>query len=1152
MQKDFIPHLQCHSAFSLTHGIIRLKGERSLGALAAARGIPAVALTDTNNVYGAIQHYESCIAHGVKPILGCQAAFGDERREFHATLLCEDRDGFVSLSKLLTAAQKDGGGRIDPAALRPDDCRGLIMLSGYGGDVAEALRLGKPGEARQAAERWAGLFAPDSLALQLSFGGRAQEDAVALRLAALAAEAGLRTVAAHPVLFPDEADFEAHEVRACIANIWALEDESRPRPHAPQQHMPDAKQMRALFQDFPAALANAREIALRCNYDFGVNASPLFPKIPNAAEGEAAAQLRAQAQAGLDALPALAAKKEAYEQRLDLELKVITDKGFADYFLIVADLARFAKDSGIPIGPGRGSGAGSLVAYVLGITATDPIRYGLLFERFLNPERTSLPDFDIDFCKDRRDEVIEHARATYGEDCVAQVITFGSLKARAVVRDVARVLGLGYGQGDALARMIPEAIGITLEEARKDSPDLHRQVAAGGHERLWNLCLALEGLPRQASTHAAAILIAPRPLVEFCPVTAVGDSKKLRLVSQYDKDCAEKIGLIKFDILGLKNLTMIDGAARLIRAHKDPAFAIEAIDLEDARAYDLYRAGDKVGIFQCESRGMVELIRRIGPRSVEDIAIAISLYRPGALNNDMDEKFLANRRSPDDIVYEHPKMEPILAETSGAMVYQEQVMLITRELAGFSLAEADTLRAAIGKKDAAAMAKLGAKFVAGCSKLLAEEQARKMFEAIKEFAGYGFNKSHAIAYALLSVQTAFLKANHPLEFYTASLSAWDGDVRGQEALLRDIKARDDVGVLPPCVNASAADFSIAGYASGQRGAGDVRYGLASIRAVGGACAAAIVAARAANGAAARPYRDLDDLCRRVPPPALSRRALESLIDAGACDCLLPDEPDAGRRRAMLAASCAAAIEEAEHRQRNANQDSLFGGDGDEGAAPPRRPPAAEPWGPQKLLAREHQALGATLSGEFSDILKRLRAAGGGRRWRPVATVAEMANGAAGTWVGHVARRVTSARLRSQGKEVFILDDGDASTEVRVARDLVRSIRLDTPGNIVVVRGEVESDERRGYQPSIQAAGVQLLDAWLAASVRRMTVDCAKEEDLDWCLANLPGEGGGCALRFVLRRNGTAVAVDTGAAIPIDSKLFERACARLGAATLRLG
>lgn len=1148
MQKDFIPHLQCHSEFSLTHGIIRLgkKHERSLGALAAARDIPAVALTDTNNVYGAIQHYESCIAHGVKPILGCQAAFGDAEHGFHATLLCEDRAGFVSLSKLLTAAQKDGGGRIDPAALRPDDCRGLIMLSGYGGDAAAALLQRRPAEAQRRVERWIELFGRENLALQLSFGGRAQEDAAALRLAELAAANGLCVAAAHPVLYPDPADFDAHEVRACIANTWAYVDESRPKPHSKKQHMPDAAEMRELFKDFPEALANAREIARRCNYDFGVNAAPLFPKIPGTAAGEAAAALRAAAAAGLAALPALAKKKQDYAARLEHELGVIIDKGFADYFLIVADLARFAKASGIPIGPGRGSGAGSLVAYALGITATDPLRYGLLFERFLNPERTALPDFDIDFCKDRRDEVIEHARATYGEDCVAQVITFGSLKARAVVRDVARVLGLGYGQGDALARLIPEAIGITLAEARADSKDLDRQIAGGGHEQLWRYCLALEGLPRQASTHAAAILIAPRPLVEFCPVTAVGDSKKTRLVSQYDKDCAEKIGLIKFDILGLKNLTMIDGAVRLVRERTDPGFAIEAIDLEDPKAYELYGKGDKVGIFQCESRGMVELIKRIGPRTVEDIAIAISLYRPGALNNDMDEKFLANRRSPEDIVYEHPKMEPILAETSGAMVYQEQVMLLTRELAGFSLAEADTLRAAIGKKDAAAMAKLRRKFVAGGAKLLGADRAAKLFEEIKEFAGYGFNKSHAIAYALLSVQTAFLKANHPLEFFTAALSAWDGDVRGQEALLRDLKSknRPGVGVLPPCVNESEAAFSIAKGA--KRGPGLVRYGLASIRAVGAAAAAAIVAARAAG-----PYRDLDDLCRRVPMADLNRRALESLVDAGACDALLPEIDAVGARRAALAASCAAAIEEAEHLLRNANQDSLFGGAGAD-AAPPRRPPAAAAWSPQELLAREHQALGATLSGEFSDILKRLRAAGGGKNWRPVKTVADMPNGAAGTWIGHVARRVTSARLRSQGKEVFILDDGDATAEVKVARDLVRSIRLETPGNIVVVRGEVDSDERRIYQPSIQASGVQLLDDWLAAGVRRMTVDCAKEEDLDWCLANLPRDGGGCALRFVLRRAGTAVAVDTGAAIRVDTKLFERACARLGAETLRLG
>lgn len=1137
MENGFIPHLQCHSEYSLTHGILRLKGEQTVGKLAAERGISALALTDSNNIHGAIWHYESCIQHGVKPILGCHALFSDGGRDFQATLLCMDKAGFVNLSKLLSAAQENNDGRIAAAALTEESCASLIMLNGYGGDISEALRLRKPEQAQHGLERWLRLFGRERLALQLSFGEREYERALTLLLADLAGAHDVCCAAAHPILYPDPADFEAHEVRACIAHGWTLDDADRPRPYSPRQHMPDAAEMQELFKDFPAALANARELALRCNYDFGVNAAPQFPKIPNARQGEAAAALRAQAQEGLERIGGRGPK---YEERLEHELDVIIDKGFADYFLIVADLADFAKRNDIPIGPGRGSGAGSLVAYALGITAADPMQYGLLFERFLNPERTSLPDFDIDFCKDRRDEIIEHARATYGADCVAQVITFGSLKARAVVRDVCRVLGVGYGQGDMLARMIPNEIGITLEEALAKVPELKEHIAANDYEQLWRYCLALEGLPRQPSTHAAAILIAPRPLVEHCPVTAVGDSgSRQRLVSQYDKDCAERIGLIKFDILGLKNLTMIRGAERMIQ-RQSPQFAIDAIDLGDARTYELYHRGDTIGIFQCESRGMVEMIRRIQPRSVEDVAIAISLYRPGALNNDMDEKYLRNRRQPEQVEYEHPKLEQVLSDTYGAVVYQEQVMLIAQVMAGFSLAEADTLRSAMGKKDVNAMKAQGARFIEGCGALLSRERAKKLFDDVSEFAGYGFNKSHAIAYALVSVHTAYLKAHHPTEFYAAALSAWTGDPRSTETLLRDAKKRPGITIAPPCVNASQADFSI-------DGKGVVRHGLSSLRGVGEACAAGIVAEREERGA----YRSLDDLCLRVPAALLNKRVLESLVGAGACDGLLADTPEPGKRRAALLASCGAAMESAEHQQRNADQGMLF--ESQPSAAPASARLDVPPLRPHELLTREQQAMGVTLSGEFSDILKRLRSAShnGARSWRGIGSVRDMEHHGAGTWIGHVARRVTSGRLRGMGKEAFILDDGEDSVEVRVERRALGDIRLDAPGTIVAVRGAVEANSNRDFPPSIEAEQVFALDAWLDENVSTMTVDCQREEDLDWCLQHLAATRGSCKLRFVLQRGGAAVEVDTREKIRLDAELFEHAYARLGAATLRL-
>ena len=1129
MSMDFVPHLRFHSEYSLSHGLVRLAGENEIGKLAAERGIAAVAITDTNNIHAAVRHQQSCLRHGVKPILGCHAQFTRGGEISFVTLLCEDKAGYRNLCRLLSDAQVKTDGSLNASLLSSQQVAGLILLVGYESDVGLLLRRDKLDLASQALGWWLELFGAGNMAVELSFAGRAHEELISLQLAKMADELGVRAAAAHPVMFASEGDYEAHEMRVCIANAWRLDDAQRPHLNTQQQHFLSAAALRELYGDWPEALVNAQDIAMRCNFCLDTSATPQFAQIDPSQTNQRKVLEKVVAEGLRPIIVSLDEKaQQRYGERVAHELEVIIGKGFADYFLIVADLVSFAKGSSIPVGPGRGSGAGSLVAYALGITGIDPLEHGLVFERFLNPERSSLPDFDIDFCKNRRDEIIEHAKGKYGEDCVCQVVTFNTMKARAVVRDVSRALGKPYAVGDSLARLISDEINITLAQARSDSNELDEYIASEKLERAWDLALALEGLPRQGSTHASAVLIAPRPITEYCPVALVGDRSRSNPVSQFDMKAAESIGLIKFDILGLKNLTAIRAAEGMIKAI-DAKFSIGEIDLTDQRAFKVYQEGNTVGVFQAESSGMVELIKKIKPVVLEDIAVAISLFRPGALNTGMDETYLDNRHRPEGISYEHPTLKKILSPTYGAMIYQEQPMLISRELAGFSLGRADTMREAIGKKDPKVMESLREDFVAGCEKELGRARAERLFSEIEKFAGYGFNKAHAVSYALISLQTAYLKTHHPCEFFAASLNTWADDTRTAEKLLQDAEA-NHVAIDLPSVNHSQVHHVAAG--------GRIRFGLSMIRGVGVALADSIARNRPDPG-----YQNLHDLCQRQGEGMLSQRALENLVKAGACDELV-EGADSSKARAMLLPQIGGALESSAAARRNADQESLFGSEASTAPSTVKLTPLDR----HQMLSSEFSTLGVTISGSFYDLLEDFARLS--RKFTAIGD-AKTVGRDNHLWAGYVLRKITHVRLRRENREVFILADKTSSIEVRVQRHRTDDHAIGSPGELVVAWGKVVAGQNNAIH--IRAERVEPAGDWAAENLRGIRVCCDEQKKLPWLVESLArSEAGKSKIEIDLPYyEHPGVLVKPRKGFKVAPPLIGELCAKLGPDSLRL-
>ncbi|HET7757853.1 MAG TPA: DNA polymerase III subunit alpha [Steroidobacteraceae bacterium] len=959
-------HLRLHTEYTLSDSVVRVP---ELIAAVADAGMPAVAVTDQNNLFAMVKFYREALRAGVKPVIGVDLAVheeGERREPSRLTLLCQNLAGYRNLARLVSRAylegQERGVPRIERDWLTPGDLAGLIALSGaLEGEVGRALVNGREAEAERALERWQALL-PGRFYLELQRLGRPFEEPYIAAAVALAGRRGLPLVATNDVRFLRPGQFESHEARVCIHDGALLADPGRVRRYSRQQYLRTPAEMAALFADLPEALANSVEIARRCSLQLTLGEVRL-PQYPVPAGVSTEEFLHAEAARGLAArFPGGAAPP--YRERLARELTVICQMGFAGYFLIVADFIRWAREHGVPVGPGRGSGAGSLTAYSLRVTDLDPLEHDLLFERFLNPERVSMPDFDIDFCMEGRDRVIDYVAEKYGRERVSQIITYGTMAAKAVVRDVGRVLGMSYGYVDRIAKLIPFELGITLEAALEKEPELKRLYREEDEVRnLIDLARSLEGLTRNAGMHAGGVVIAPSALTDFAPLycDAAGGS----VVTQFDKDDVEAAGLVKFDFLGLRTLTIIDRAVRLINREAPPGAApldVSALPMDDAATFALLKSCRTTAVFQLESRGMKDLIRRLQPDCFEDIVALVALFRPGPLQSGMVDDFINRKHAPRDapIDYLHPSLEPILRPTYGVILYQEQVMQIAQVLAGYTLGGADVLRHAMGKKKAEEMARQRSVFTLGAvGRGTNERLAAHIFDLMEKFAGYGFNKSHSAAYALLAYQTAYLKAHHPAAFMAAVLSA---DMDHTDKVVTLIKECSDMGltVLPPDVNASRYEFT----ASGER---SIRYGLGAVRGVGAGAVEALIGEREGRGS----FRSLEDLCRRLDLQKVNRRVLEALLRSGSLDCL-------GANRATLMERLGAAMQLGDQNSRAhaAGQSDLFGGLATAAPAPLIVAGAPLPeWSAAVRLAGERETLGLYLTGHplarFEEALARL-------------------------------------------------------------------------------------------------------------------------------------------------------------------------------------
>ncbi len=974
-------HLHLHSEYSLVDSTIRIP---ELVAACVARQLPAVAMTDQNNLFALVKFYKAAEKAGIKPIAGADVliAVGSVAAS-RITLLCRDQDGYLSLSQLLTRAWMEGQ-RHDGVVARPawlKSNKGLFALAGLNAEPGQLFTSGRHELAEQSLADLQSAFG-ERLHLELTRCGRPGEDAFNAFALDMAGRRGIPVIASNDARFIDTEGFEAHEARVCIAGGRVLDDPRRPRDYTDQQYLKSGDEMVALFSDVPDALDNTVALAKRCNLELrlGTYYLPAFP-VPDDETIES--WLRSQSREGLakrleTAALAPGRSREDYDARLDIELDVILSMGFPGYFLIVADFINWAKEHGIPVGPGRGSGAGSLVAWALGITDLDPLPYDLLFERFLNPERVSMPDFDIDFCMDRRDEVIDYVARKYGRDRVSQIITYGTMTAKAVLRDAGRVLGYPYGMIDGLAKLIPlqpadplslsDVLGRS-EKAQKDSSRAiaefkDRYESEEDVRDLLDLALQLEDLTRNAGKHAGGVVIAPTPLSDFCPLFAEHDGAGAgrNPVTQFDKDDVESIGLVKFDFLGLRTLTIIDWAVKAINIRRAAEgdtpdqkrpLDITTLPLDDPATYALFARGDSVAVFQFESRGMRELLKRAKPDTFEDIIALAALFRPGPLGSGMDKEWCDRKHGTTAVSYPHPALETVLAPTYGVIVYQEQVMQIAQVLAGYSLGGADLLRRAMGKKKPEEMAKERAKFEAGSAERGVDPRtATQIFDLMEKFAEYGFNKSHSAAYALVAYQTAWLKVHYPAEFMAAVLSS---DMDNTEKVVGFLDEARALGltVLPPDVNSSTYMFE----ATDPR---TIRYGLGAVKGVGRGACEAIAAARDSAGA----YADLLDFCKRVEAGGLNKRALEALVLAGAMDAL-------ARNRASLMLQLPEALKASEQlaREREAGQNSLFGGFGDataDTAALQIDLSETDDWPLAQKLQGERDTLGYYLSGHPMD------------------------------------------------------------------------------------------------------------------------------------------------------------------------------------------
>ncbi len=1062
-------HLRVHTAYSLLEGAVQLK---KLPGMCIKEKMPAVAVTDSNNLFGALEFSETAAHAGVQPIVGCQfdlryAASARPGEKSPApkpvVLLAQNEAGYMNLMKLNSCAFLEASDALphvtlDQLAVYSD---GLICMSGGSlGPLGQLLQDGQTDKARALTERLAGVY-PDRFYIELQRhpdGDHPRTPAEELTegpMIALAYDLELPLVATNDVHFPKRDMYEAHDALICISDGAYVDQQNDRRRLTPEHYFKSQDEMVKLFTDLPEAIENTVEIAKRCAFKV-YKRDPLLPKFADNEIEELRRQANEGLQKRLNVIPH-AATVEEYQVRLDFELKIIEGMGFPGYFLIVADFIYWAKEHNIPVGPGRGSGAGSLVAYALTITDLDPLRYSLLFERFLNPERVSMPDFDIDFCMDRREEVIHYVQEKYGRDKVAQIITFGALLSKAAVRDVGRVLQMPYGQVDRLSKLIPvEGVKpVSIEKALADEPRLREMAKAEEVvDRMLNYAGQLEGLLRNASTHAAGVVIGDRPLDEL--VALYKDPRSEMPATQFNMKWVEQAGLVKYDFLGLKTLTVIQGAIDFL-ADRGIEIDIGAIDLEDQATYDLYASAKTVAVFQVESSGMMDALRRMKPTCIEDIVALVALYRPGPMENIPMFCDVKNGRAERELM--HPSIDHLLDETQGIIVYQEQVMQIAQEMAGYSLGGADLLRRAMGKKIQEEMDKEKPKFLKGAAANDVDaKKANQVWDLLDKFANYGFNKSHAAAYAVVSYQTGWLKANHPVEFM-ASVMNCDLHLTDKLNVYHQEVKRLEIEVIPPCVNRCDAKFSVKD--------SKIAYALGGLKNVGAEAMRLITDARAEGG----DFSDLFDFARRVELKRVGKRPVEMLARAGAFDLL-----DGNRRKCLESVDQLVAYSAATHEDRNSAQGGLFGDAGE--ALPAPRLPMPEDWLPNERLGQEHTAIGFYLSGhpldDYAGALKR----------KNVLTLDELHQKAAGgTVVAKIAGSVAGKQERKSARGnrfAFVqLSDPTGLYEVTVFSDTLEKFRdLLEPGQNVVlmVKAELEADQLKLLAQGVQAVDGAVADA----------------------------------------------------------------------------
>ncbi|OGT34107.1 MAG: DNA polymerase III subunit alpha [Gammaproteobacteria bacterium RIFCSPHIGHO2_02_FULL_39_13] len=1098
-------HLKIHSEYSLIDSIIDID---TLIRTAAENKIPAVAITDRVNLFGLVKFYKKALEFGIKPIIGSDLILKGDKEFFLVTALCKNQKGYANLRELISKAYLQGQINSIPTiewdwlTQHPE---GLIILSGgRHGDIGKAILSDDKKLAEKRLKNWMHYFSTDFY-LELQRTNREGEENYIQSAIVLAEKFSVPVVATNDVRFMKSDDFEAHETRVCIQSSRVLNDSKRPKNYSDQQYFKTATEMAELFSDIPESLQNTVEIAKRCTVELKLGQAylPQFPLPSNVDlkeyfENKAREGLRKRLASTPTSTPTL------YEDRLAFELNVIHNMGFSGYFLIVADFIQWSKDNAIPVGPGRGSGAGSLVAYSLGITGLDPIEHELLFERFLNPERVSMPDFDIDFCMDNRDRVIEYVADKYGRDAVSQIITYGTMAAKAVVRDVGRVMGFPYGFVDKIAKLIPFEIGITLEKALEQEVELAKLYNTEEEvKNLIDLAKKLEGLARNAGKHAGGVVIAPTKLTDFAPLYCEAESD--HIVTQFDKDDVEAVGLVKFDFLGLRTLTIIQWAVNSINTHTH-TLNIDTIPLNDPKTFSLLKSCATTAVFQLESRGMKDLVRRLQPDCFDEITALVALFRPGPLQSGMVDDFINRKHGREKVHYFHPDIEPILKPTYGVILYQEQVMQIAQVLSGYSLGAADLLRRAMGKKKPEEMAKLRETFISGAkNRGVDEKTSAHIFDVIEKFAGYGFNKSHSAAYALLAYQTAYLKAHYPAEFMAAVLSSDMDNTDKVVSFYHECQAMH-LKMLSPNINISDYPFSV-------NEKGEIKYGLGAIKGVGEAAAKHIITEREKNGS----YKNLFDFCERLNLHTVSRRAIEPLIYSGAMDVF-------GVNRETLFDSIDKAIKNAEqkHKTQAVGQVDLFGSDADVSEAHIIKE------NPLKKLENEKAVLGHYLSGHPIKIYEN--------------EITRLTTCVISGLSAHMGKSIVIAGLligikkiiTKQGKRMAIVtfEDRTGVVEITLFSKLFDEVSPYLEKNqVYIVHGKVEEDS---FNQNVRmlAESIDHLDMKRAKLAKRLVIFVESEKHVEKLLADLPSimqpyQGGDCPIHVFYKNNDAKANIELG-------------------------